>query len=54
MGGLLGGSLRPGRDLPAAGAGREAILRRQGHPADLRLGVKRSDHGVEAHSWVES
>ena len=39
--------------LPQALAA-EAILRRRGHPADLRLGVKRSDDGVEAHAWVES
>jgi hypothetical protein len=39
--------------LPQALAA-EAILRRQGHPADLRLGVKRGDDGVEAHAWVES
>ena len=53
MGGWLGGSLRPGRDLPQALAA-EAILRRRGHPADLRLGVTRGDDGVEAHAWVES
>ena len=39
--------------LPQALAA-EAILRRRGHPADLRLGVKRGDDGVEAHAWVES
>ena len=39
--------------LPQALAA-EAILRRRGHPADLRLGVKRIDSGVEAHAWVES
>ena len=39
--------------LPQALAA-EAILRRRGHPADLRLGVTRGDHGVEAHAWVES
>ena len=39
--------------LPQALAA-EAILRRRGHPADLRLGVKRSEDGVEAHAWVES
>ena len=39
--------------LPQALAA-EAILRRRGHPADLRLGVSRGDDGVEAHAWVES
>jgi hypothetical protein len=39
--------------LPQALAA-EAILRRRGHPADLRLGVTRGDDGVEAHAWVES
>jgi Transglutaminase-like superfamily len=39
--------------LPQALAA-EAILRRRGHPADVRLGVKRGDDGVEAHAWVES
>lgn len=39
--------------LPQALAA-EAILRRRGHPADMRLGVKRGDDGVEAHAWVES
>jgi Transglutaminase-like superfamily len=32
----------------------EAILRRRGHPADLRLGVRRGPDGIEAHAWVES
>ena len=39
--------------LPQALAA-EAILRRRGHPADLRLGVTRGDDRVEAHAWVES
>jgi len=39
--------------LPQALAA-EAILRRRGHPADLRLGVTRDANGVEAHAWVES
>lgn len=39
--------------LPQALAA-EAILRRRGHPADLRLGVTRDAAGVEAHAWVES
>jgi len=39
--------------LPQALAA-EAILHRRGHPADLRLGVKRGNDGVEAHAWVES
>jgi Transglutaminase-like superfamily len=39
--------------LPQALAA-ETILRRRGHPADVRLGVKRGDGGVEAHAWVES
>jgi Transglutaminase-like superfamily len=39
--------------LPQALAA-EAMLRRRGHPADLRLGVTRGDDGVEAHAWVES
>jgi len=39
--------------LPQALAA-EAMLRRRGHPADLRLGVTRDRDGVEAHAWVES
>lgn len=39
--------------LPRALAA-EAILRRRGHPADLRLGVTRDEGGVQAHAWVES
>jgi hypothetical protein len=39
--------------LPRALAA-EAILRRRGHPADLRLGVTRDGGGVHAHAWVES
>ena len=39
--------------LPQALAA-EAMLRRRGHPADLRLGVTRGDDGVQAHAWVES
>ena len=39
--------------LPQALAA-EAILRRRGHPARLRLGVTRNADGVEAHAWVES
>jgi Transglutaminase-like superfamily len=39
--------------LPQALAA-EALLRRRGHPANLRLGVSRTPAGVEAHAWVES
>jgi hypothetical protein len=39
--------------LPQALAA-EAILRRRGHPADLRLGVTQRDDGIEAHAWVTS
>ena len=39
--------------LPRALAA-EAILRRRGHPAHLRLGVTRDEGGVQAHAWVES
>jgi hypothetical protein len=39
--------------LPRALAA-EAILRRRGHPAHLRLGVTRDGGGVQAHAWVES
>jgi hypothetical protein len=28
-------------------------LRRQGLDADLCLGVRRAEHGVEAHAWLE-
>jgi hypothetical protein len=30
-----------------------AMLRREGLAADLRLGVRRSREGIEAHAWVE-
>ena len=39
--------------LPQALAA-EAILRRRGHPADLRLGVTREAGTVQAHAWVVS
>lgn len=39
--------------LPQALAA-EALLRRRGHPAELRLGVLRTERGVEAHAWIES
>jgi transglutaminase superfamily protein len=33
----------------------ELLLRRQGYPAHLRIGVGRAgDTGIEAHAWVES
>lgn len=31
----------------------QALLRRQGHPADLRIGVRREDGALRAHAWVE-
>ena len=40
--------------LPQALAA-EALLTRDGHPAELRFGVLKSDRGrVVAHAWVES
>jgi hypothetical protein len=32
----------------------QVLLRRNGHPADLRFGVRRSERKLEAHAWVES
>jgi transglutaminase superfamily protein len=29
------------------------LLRRQGVPAELRIGVRKSDRQLEAHAWVE-
>ncbi|HEV2388546.1 MAG TPA: lasso peptide biosynthesis B2 protein [Candidatus Acidoferrales bacterium] len=29
------------------------LLERRGIPADLRIGVRKSDRGLEAHAWVE-
>src|SRR2546428_6735256 len=40
--------------LPQALAA-EALLTRSGHPADLRIGVIKTDRGrLVAHAWVES
>jgi hypothetical protein len=40
--------------LPQALAA-EALLTRGGHPAELRIGVIKTDEGrLEAHAWVES
>lgn len=29
------------------------LLRRRGQPGELRIGVRRSGHGIESHAWVE-
>jgi hypothetical protein len=29
------------------------LLRRQGVPAELRIGVQKSEHQLKAHAWVE-
>jgi hypothetical protein len=43
-----------GNCLPQALAA-ESLLRRSGHPVELRIGVAKTDHGrLEAHAWVES
>ncbi|MDQ3648509.1 MAG: lasso peptide biosynthesis B2 protein [Actinomycetota bacterium] len=31
----------------------ERMLRRRGHPAELRIGVRRAPEGLAAHAWVE-
>jgi hypothetical protein len=43
-----------GNCLPQALAA-ESLLRRSGHPVELRIGVAKTDQGrLEAHAWVES
>ena len=42
----------PARCLPRAVV-LWALLRRQGVDAEIKLGVRRGDRGVEAHAWVE-
>jgi hypothetical protein len=43
-----------GNCLPQALAA-ESLLRRNGHPVELRIGVAKTDQGrLEAHAWVES
>jgi hypothetical protein len=32
----------------------QALLRRQGLPSQLRIGVARQEDGLEAHAWLES
>jgi hypothetical protein len=30
------------------------LLKRRGIPAELRIGVRKGEHGLEAHAWVEA
>ena len=43
----------PGTGCLARSLVTEALLRRHGHAARLRLGVRRGVSGIEAHAWVE-
>ena len=45
----------PGANCLAQALVAEAMLRRRGHPVELRLGVARDELGrIQAHAWVES